>query len=198
MRQSESIAQIAPALVLAMGELEAAEKDRTNPAFKSRYATLAAVVEVSRPSLAKNGLAVLQFTNVDADGKAVTVTTRVLHKSAEWIEDDLTLPVANWTAQGIGSALTYAKRYGYCAILGVVADEDDDDGNTATRSQQSAPPAGFEDWLTDLTAASDSGTVALENAWKASSKAFKEYLTKTEQARWDGLKARAGRVQVPA
>lgn len=138
MRTSESLANLAPALAQAQAELKSAAKDQQatvttstgRAGYQYRYTTLANCIEASRPALAKYGLAVVQ--GAGTAGQAVTVTTRLLHKSGEWMEDELSLPVARFDAQGIGSAITYGRRYGYCALVGVVADEDDD-GAAAVR-----------------------------------------------------------------
>jgi hypothetical protein len=215
MRQSESINALAAALASAQGEIEAAAKDRMNPHFKSRYATLAAAVEASRPALAKHGLAVIQSPTLSG-ANTITLTSRLLHKSGEWLEDDFMLPVAKFDPQGIGSALTYARRYAYCAMVGVIADEDDD-GNAASQrpsngqakatargsdaydrvmapEQIPAIPVGYEDWLTDLQAVADEGTPALVKTWQSSNPDYRRYLTKTNPDLWERIKAKAATI----
>ncbi len=119
--------EFAPAFVKAQAEIQAADKDRINPAFKSKYATLAACIEASRPALTKHGLAVLQGVRMATTGEPyVYVTTRILHMSGEWIEEVLAWPIKNMDSFGVGSGTTYARRVGYCGLVGVVADEDDD------------------------------------------------------------------------
>jgi len=131
MQKSDSIAALAAALAKAQSEMGTAKKAAINPHFRSRYADLASVWEAARTPLAKNGLAVIQ-TSDDSERGACIITTLV-HSSGEWISGRLTLPVSKADAQGYGSAITYARRYGLSAILGIAAD-DDDDGNAATRS----------------------------------------------------------------
>ena len=60
MTMSETIGAIAPALVKAQAEIKPITKDSTNPAFRSKYTSLDAIMEVVRPVLAKNGLIVVQ------------------------------------------------------------------------------------------------------------------------------------------
>lgn len=121
--QSESIAELATALSAAQGEFEAATKDKTNPAFKSKYADLSACIDAVRPHLAKHGLAVVQ-TTVSTE-KEVLLRTTLLHKSGQWIAGHYPI-VGEWAApQKIGSAMTYARRYTLCAML-QIAQEDDD------------------------------------------------------------------------
>lgn len=137
MRSSDSIAAIAPALVAAVGELGPVAKDATNPAFRNKYASLDSIMEQVRPVLARHGLAVVQsMTAPDTvDGRVVglAVETRLIHRSGEWLAGSVTLPVEKATAQGTGSALSYGRRYGLSALLGLTAE--DDDGNAASTRQ---------------------------------------------------------------
>lgn len=128
--KSDEINELAAALVNAQGEFRAIPKTDTNPFFKSKYAGLASVVETASPVLEKNGLAVSQFISYEAGG-ADTLTTWLIHKSGQYLCDTMKLKLGKEDAQGQGSAVTYARRYAYMAVLGLVADEDDD-GNKAT------------------------------------------------------------------
>ena len=143
MNNSATITAIAPALVAAVGELSPVGKDATNPAFRNRYATLDAMMEQVRPCLARHGLAVLQsVTHPETDAGRVVgiaVETRVLHTSGEWIAGLVTLPVEKSTAQGTGSAISYGRRYGLSALLGLTAE--DDDGAAASTPKPAAQRA---------------------------------------------------------
>jgi hypothetical protein len=134
MNASPTITAIAPALVAAVGELAPVSKDATNPAFRNKYASLDAMMEQVRPVLARHGLAVLQsVTHPETDAGRVVgiaVETRVLHTSGEWLAGLVTLPVEKSTAQGTGSAISYGRRYGLSALLGLTAE--DDDGQAAS------------------------------------------------------------------
>lgn len=134
---SPSLSKIAEALAKAQGAIVAAEKDRTNPHFGQKYATLSAIWEVIRKPLSDNGLAVVQ--NPSANESGVTCETTLLHTSGESLKCSLWLPVAQKTPQGYGSAITYARRYSLSSMVGVVADEDDD-GNAASAGVQPPPP----------------------------------------------------------
>ena len=120
---------IATALVAAQGEFEAVAKDASNPFFSSHYASLPAVVKAATPILQKNGLAVSQL--IGFDGLEDTLKTILIHESGECIETTARLHLVKNDPQGHGSAITYMRRYAYMAILGLVADEDDD-GNAAS------------------------------------------------------------------
>lgn len=127
MRMSDNIAQIAEALAKAQGQIDDASKGSKNPYFNSKYADLAAVRSAIREPLAVNDIALIQLPRT-LNGE-VEVETMLMHKSGEYIAETLRLPVGKWDAHGIGSAITYARRYGIMAILGIAAE--DDDGNAA-------------------------------------------------------------------
>jgi hypothetical protein len=125
--------ELAKALVAAQAEFSAVAKTSTNPHFKSKFAPLHEVVRTTSPVLAKHGLAVAQLIG-ESDGRD-TLTTILTHTSGETLESTMLLHLTKNDPQGQGSAITYARRYSYMAMLGLVADEDDD----ANRAVQSKP-----------------------------------------------------------
>lgn len=129
---SIDIDQLSAALSAAQGELENASKNSQNPHFRSKYADLAEIINTVRPVFAKHGLAIVQAPSY-ADG-LVSVTTLLTHKSGQWIRDTATAPASKLDAQGVGSAITYLRRYSLAAFAGIA--QEDDDGNAA--SQQKA------------------------------------------------------------
>ena len=135
MLHSESVANLTKALVAAQGAFEIAKKGTENPFFKSTYADLPEVWRVAREHLGKNGLAVIQATDECDDG--VVIETMLSHVSGEWVASRLKMKPVRNDPQGIGSCITYARRYALCAMVGIVADVDDD-GNAATHA---APPS---------------------------------------------------------
>lgn len=129
MRKSEQLDKLAAALVKAQGEIEGARKDANNPFFKSRYANLESVVEASRPALVANGLAVSQGLGDGPNGP--TLITTLIHSSGQWMEGEQPIMPkggTNATPQDLGSAITYARRYGYAAMVGVIQVDDDAEG----------------------------------------------------------------------
>lgn len=127
MEQSSSIASLAKALIAFQKEVPVIEKNAENPFFRSAYASLDGIIATIKPVLAKNGLAVSQMPCGENKLK-----TLLIHESGEFIGDEAsTLPVKQ-DPQGLGSAITYMRRYALCAILGIAA-EDDDDGNEASK-----------------------------------------------------------------
>jgi hypothetical protein len=136
--KSESISNLAKALVAFNGEVRIIEKDATNPHFKNQYASLDTIIDEVRPLLAKHGLSMMQFPG--GDGENFTLRSMLLHESGEWIESEpITMrPVKN-DPQGIGSCSTYARRYSLSAMLSLNTGEDDD-GNGATQPANQQPP----------------------------------------------------------
>lgn len=137
MQHSESIKDITKALASAQTEIECAVKDSLNPAFKSKYANLAAVDAACRPSLSKRGIAIIQSSTY-ADGIA-HVTTMLAHESGEWFRSTASAPVSKQDAQGIGSATTYLRRYGLMAMAGVAPDDDDGNASVGSPAAPSRP-----------------------------------------------------------
>jgi hypothetical protein len=129
-RRSGTIGKLAVALAKAQAELKNPPKDSVNPHFKSRYADLATVRDTVLPVLARNGLSVLQLP-CEMDGNPALTTVLMHGESGEFWESTILLRPGKMDPQGIGSALTYHRRYSLQALAGVAAD-DDDDGNAAS------------------------------------------------------------------
>lgn len=158
---SASIDQISVALSAFQGSIEQPKlekevkvKTKSGSSYSFKYADLSAVVKAATPALKANGLAVCQLVN---SGKLVTILS---HKSGQWFKSELLLPNQTSDYQGYGSAITYLKRYSYCAILGIVADTDDDAnmacGNQADvkdRNQKMYSGAQLNEALAEVAAA---------------------------------------------
>lgn len=124
MNKSQSIAALSTAMAKAQAEMHNPRFDSTNPHFRSKFASLAAVRECVIPILAKHGISLTQFP-VSQEGRAGCIN-HLSHESGEWMEESFTIPVDKQNAHGFASALTYAKRLSMQSIAGVVGDEDDD------------------------------------------------------------------------
>lgn len=125
MKRSEQINEIAAALSKAQAAMGNAIKNSVNPHLKNRYADYTAMLEAIREPFANAGLAVIQ--EAVTNEKSISITTLLLHASGQWIEfDPLSMPVEKPTAQGVGSAITYGKRYALGAAVGIGSSEDDD------------------------------------------------------------------------
>ncbi len=131
-RRSASIGALAAAMCKSQAEMKNPTKDAVNPHFKSRYADLAGVLDAVKPAFTHNGLSIMQFP-CELDDKPA-LTTILAHISGEWIEATIALRPTKPDPQGVGSALTYFRRYMLQSIAGITA-EDDDDGNAASRPQ---------------------------------------------------------------
>lgn len=139
MNKSESIKNLAVALKKAQSEMGEVTFDATNPFYKSRYASLGAVIRTSKNALINNGLSVSQQAITNEFG--VGVTTLLMHESGEWIESTVTLPVVDQKnlAQEAGKTITYLRRYSLASLLNLYSDEDND-GNDPKKSKQQSEP----------------------------------------------------------
>ena len=142
--------QVAAALVKAKKAFGPALKSKVNPAFRSKYADLAACLDAVEQPCIDAGLFLYQETFEDATG--VTVETVFLHESGESLRcGKFHVPAAKQDPQGYGSALSYARRYSLMAACGIAAE--DDDGNAASNVQQRPQPVADKPF--DLPAALD-------------------------------------------
>ena len=128
MNKSTSISKLAVALSKAQAEMPAVKFDGVNPFLKNKYATLGAVIETSRPILAKHELSLMQ--SPVSDGEKIGVTTLLIHSSGEFVEDTIYLPASESkglsVAQSAGVVISYLRRYSLQAFLNMYADEDTD------------------------------------------------------------------------
>lgn len=141
--QSTEINELAAALAIAQGKITGALKDSANPFFKSKYADLASVWDACRTHLSENGLAVIQTTDVDDVG--VTVVTTLAHKSGQWMRGRLRMLPKDASPQGVGSAITYARRYALAAMVGVAQVDDDANAASGKVAHTKADPLGREE-----------------------------------------------------
>lgn len=153
MKKSETITEFSKAFAKMQSELEQPLKNANNPFFKSKYVPLENVVSSITKAASKNGLSFTQFPSSDEQGN-ITVGTIVMHESGEWIEyDPIKMKPAKSDPQGVGSAITYAKRYALSAIFGITSDQDDD-GNEASRSTSKSAEmidqVTYNDWMSRL------------------------------------------------
>ena len=179
MKMSDTITELAAALAKAQGQIDAATKGSSNPHFKSRYADLNALRETIREPLAVNDLSIVQMPRID--GSYVEVETMLLHKSGEYLAETLRMPYGQNTAQAIGSALTYCRRYSLGSILNLAAE--DDDGNAATEAA-SKPNIDVSTYLKDGVKFSKKGTEALASWWRALPNDIRQAIPQSELSLW--------------
>jgi len=132
MIKSDSIIELSKALSTFQGKITGVKKDSVNPFFKSKYASLDTIWDTIRKPLSDNGLSVCQ--TLDNESGINMLDTTLMHTSGEWISGSMILNPVKDDPQGLGSAISYGRRYSLSAILGIVADEDDD-GNVATKPE---------------------------------------------------------------
>jgi hypothetical protein len=124
MQTSEKFTKVLTALA-EIQEQMVVEPDGENKHLKAKYATLDNILKTIKEA----GLVIIQ--NATEANNKITCTTRVCHvESGEWFESTSTLPIERSSAQGVGSATTYGRRYSLCTALGIGMNNDDD-GNVA-------------------------------------------------------------------
>jgi hypothetical protein len=145
---SPRLDQWAAAFAQAQGELPTIAKDKTaqvqtktGGSYAYSYANLATILHLTRPVLAKHGLAVTQLVT-GKDRTTVVIKTILFHKSGQWVAAELPMPVGDGSdPQKVGSALSYGRRYGYAGIVGVAAEDEDDDARLASQKPVQRKPA---------------------------------------------------------
>lgn len=180
MNKTDSIAELAKALAKAQGEIENASKNAANPHFKSKYADLAEVLNTVRPVFSLHGLSVLQMPSFD--GGIASVETMLMHTSGEWISNTCSAPVSKNDAQGVGSAITYLRRYSLAAFAGIA--QEDDDGNSAS-ARHDPPKQNAHRTVPDKQAITDerfsAAISAIRNGKSTSASVRSHFALTTEQ-----------------
>jgi len=136
MEHSEQIGDLIGALATARKKFKAVKRTAVNPYYGQKYAELSDYINASSDGLAEANLAVVQTPVYNPEEQSVTVTTLVAHVSGQWVLDRLWMPVNKADAQGVGSAVTYGRRYAYAAMLNLAAEGEDDDANAAVGTTQ--------------------------------------------------------------
>jgi len=154
MKQSESIVKLADALVKAQSEMPEIPLDSENPHYRSKFSSLKAVIDRTRPIFAKHGLVIVQLPS--GNENAIGLTTRILHSSGEWIEQEAVMNINSGAnpGQDFGKLITYLRRYSLSAAAGVYSDEDTTDGEgigkgTQTSGKKQSQPKADMDIITD-------------------------------------------------
>lgn len=137
MSQSSEVSKLIPALIEAQKAIQNPTKDKINPAFKSKYVDLGGALDACKDALSKNSLIIVQ--TIESDGNKDYLVTTLYHSSGEHISGRQTLEPVQKTPQGVGSAITYARRYALMALLAMAAE--DDDGAAASGTAMGQVPA---------------------------------------------------------
>jgi len=133
--RSSELKDLFAALAKAQAEMQTAGLSAQNPFFKARYADLAAIVKASRPALTKHGLSIMQQLITDDAGHTL-LHTLLGHNSGQWVESRVRIVPPKNDVQSMGSYITYLRRYSIAALCGIVASDEDDDGQMAMASDR--------------------------------------------------------------
>jgi hypothetical protein len=127
-------------LVAALGELPHISFDSQNPYFNASYLSLAGILNAVRPILRKHNLGIIQDIRTDSGSKELCVRTSIIHSSGQKLESsEARFPIPQYTPQGLGSVISYAKRYQLQTMLGIAGQ--DDDSEAAEAPLRKAKPA---------------------------------------------------------
>lgn len=137
-KMDNQLTALLTALNKVQGELKPVEKSKSNPHFRSKYATLEDILEVAIPLLSKHGLVLIQ--SLAGTETSPTLETIIAHVSGQNIKSTAPLFCKELTSQGLGSAITYMRRYSLMAILGISTTDEDDDGNRASKPTPQQKP----------------------------------------------------------
>lgn len=191
MRTSEQTIEVIAALVRARATFQPLKKSETARISDSRsyrYADLASLLDAVTPALLAQGLILTQAPAND-DALGLVLVSRISHTSGQWIEGVYPMN-AYPKPQEMGSQVTYARRYGAQALLGLAAE--DDDGKTAQDAKpENRKPNGYVEFLAALGEASRHGLPALREAFKKGNAAQRDYLMKHDADNYEDLKAAA-------
>lgn len=140
-QHSEEIGKVMAAILAVQQAVDHVDKNQTNPHFGNSYVDLNTFLHALREPLAEHGLVMTQAPGMENGN--VLVDTMLYHESGEWIRDRAAAPMQKADPQGVGSAITYLRRYSLAALFAIP--QEDDDGNAASTNrdngQQSQQPA---------------------------------------------------------
>lgn len=192
------------AMSTAQKQMRPVAVDATNPQTRSKYASYEALDRALRPIYTEHGFG-LSFDTADSPlAEHVRVVCHVTHEGGHSSLRHLDMPADGKGAKGgdvmtkthaVGSALSYGMRYLLKMIFNVAVGEHDDDGNAAGKTVVEKKPAGYDNWLDDMTAAADNGFQAFDSAWKASKQEFRVWMTQNDREHGKTLKAKAKAVR---
>lgn len=138
---AKAVCELQHAIEPVAAKEEAKIKTAKGGEYSYKFANLANCMELVREPMHANGLCAMAGAAVVE--RTVFVTTRIIHHSSgQWAETTIPLPIDDShmsTAQAVGSAKTFGRRYTLCALLGIASE--DDDGKAAGRTNRGAPPA---------------------------------------------------------
>lgn len=185
MKHSETLAAIAPALVKALGKIEGAAKTKANPGFKgTKYADLETVINSSRDILTEHGLTLIQLPGACLAG-VMNLETIIMHESGEWISGEMGIVLGKTDPQGVGSAITYARRYAQMAALNMPAVDDDGEaamgrGHAPAQAQRQPPAPRASEVAINLLRACNTDKDLFAEAWAKNKDGWKAVMYEDE------------------
>lgn len=189
MPEKSETGSLLEAILAVQTEVGPIAKDAINPAFQSKYTTLATIVETVGPILSKHELVWMTFPGSDEEGRPCLDYALVHAPTGVERGGRMPLLLTKQDPQGLGSALTYARRYSLCAVLNLVAD-DDDDGNAGSGKPSAGELARAKSRMGDEEKVLLAEVDAIYAAWKGDKKItpaqLQEYKDKTSYTA-DGL-----------
>jgi len=170
MEKSESIKEISIAICKFQSAVETIQKTEINPFFKSKYASLADILNVIRQPLAENGLSFVQFPC-----GCYGLDTMLMHTSGEWLSEKYIMEPSKHDPQGAGSVITYQRRYALGAILGLNIDIDDDANKASEKEEITTAQFGFAEELIRTSTLEEDKKVRAEKALSNPDLSLAEY-----------------------
>ena len=138
--QSENITELAKYLLNVQRTVQPVTKDAENPFTKSWYASLNSVMDACRDALIENGIWLCQYPVPVEQPNSLGLVTKLTHaESGQWQSSLAVVPLPKADPQGMGSAMTYCRRYALTAMLGMVTEDDDGEGARTGRKTPSRP-----------------------------------------------------------
>ena len=138
--QSEIITELAKALLNVQRVVKPIAKDAENPFTKSWYASLNSVMDACRDALIENGIWLCQYPVPVEQPNTIGLVTKLTHaESGQWQSSLAVVPLPKADPQGMGSAITYARRYALTAMVGMVTEDDDGEGAKNGKKSSTRP-----------------------------------------------------------
>ncbi len=175
---TENLGELVTALIKVQRNLKSAPKSKNNPFYRSKYADLPAVWEMCRESLADNGLVVTQLVRGSKEDPCLV--TMLVHTSNQWIKSEIPLLLVKQDPQAQGSAITYARRYGLMAVLGMCQDDEDDDGEAATHPPKHPDSSSKKKVTEELSNAELDEYLKI---WGKNKEMFRKFLASVKESR---------------
>ena len=167
MNSSPDISELSKALFSIQNNLPPAIKDARNSFVGNDYATLNSVMETCRDALYSHGIWLVQLpcpAPVELGTGHIGLETRLTHvESGQWLSSVTVIPLPKSDPQGLGSALTYARRYSLCTILGIITEDDDGNAASVHPQRQHRPQSQPKTRAQDKTRSSNSSTQGQSN-----------------------------------